>query len=105
MALRVDADELRVKIQNYKRTRQTAVGPIRAWCDRLIRDAEEELQQWTGRQQPLPLDRSSGEFSQRRSAASEISARTAERARGGARSLDVGQPFANGVFRQFGHAV
>ena len=45
MSFRADAvEELRIKIGNYKRTRQTAVGPIRAWCDRLIRDAEDELQ-------------------------------------------------------------
>ena len=43
MSFHTDADELRIKISNYKRTRQTSVGPIRAWCDRLIQDAEDEL--------------------------------------------------------------
>jgi hypothetical protein len=27
------AEEMRIRIENYKRTRRMAVGPIRKWCD------------------------------------------------------------------------
>ena len=54
MSFRADAEELRIKISNYKRTRQTAVGPIRGWCDRLIQEAEDELRRLTSEAQHTP---------------------------------------------------
>ena len=38
-----DADELQVRIANFKRTRRTAAPSMHAWCDLLIRDAEDRL--------------------------------------------------------------
>jgi hypothetical protein len=48
-------EELRIKIENFKRTKQLSRGAIREWCDSLICDAEEELRRLTAdEQQPLP---------------------------------------------------
>ena len=56
MSSRAHAEELRIKIGNYKRTRQTSVGPLRAWCDRLILEAEDELRRLSSEAQHAPLD-------------------------------------------------
>jgi hypothetical protein len=48
------AEEMRIRIENYKRTRRMAVGPIRKWCDSLIKDAERELHRLTNDPPPPP---------------------------------------------------
>jgi hypothetical protein len=40
-------EELRSKIENFKRTRRMSKGAIRDWVNSLIEDAEEELRRLT----------------------------------------------------------
>ena len=51
MALCDEPDRLllQLKIENYKRSRETLPSPQREWCNQLIQAAEEDLRRLTAR--------------------------------------------------------
>ena len=51
-----DPGDLRVMIENYKRTREWSRGKVRAWCDALIADAERELRHVVAPESSQPAD-------------------------------------------------